>query len=99
MTTSPAAEQHDALPGTYQYTEEIVDLLLHDRDMLTEVALRIAADVESRVQRQGLLAADAFALAEAEARHAWPALVDAVTIMVRLSSAGMLRSVGDEYGK
>jgi hypothetical protein len=88
---TPSAEQLDFVPGTFQYTEEVVDLLLHDRDTLTETARRIAADVDARVQSQMLAPADAYALAEAEVRTAWPALADAVLIMVNLSNAGLLR--------
>ena len=91
MTTPPSAEQCDSVPGTFEYTEEVVDLLLHDRDTLTEAAQRIAADVDVRVQSQTLRPADAYALAEAEVRTAWPALADAVLIMVNLSSAGLLQ--------
>jgi hypothetical protein len=90
MTTS-AAKQRVTVPGTYQYTEEVVDLLLHDRGMLTEAALRIADDVKARARSQRLRPADAYALAEAEVRNAWPALADAVLIMVNLSNAGLLR--------
>jgi len=88
---TPSAGQLDFVPGTFQYTEEVVDLLLHDRDTLTETARRIAADVDARVQSQMLAPADAYALAEAEVRTAWPALADAVLIMVNLSNAGLLR--------
>jgi hypothetical protein len=91
VTTPPSAEQFDFAPGTCQYTEEVVDLLLHDRDTLTEAARRIATEVDARVQFQMLRPADAYALAEAEVRTAWPALADAVLIMVNLSNAGLLR--------
>jgi hypothetical protein len=89
--TTPSAEHLDFVPGTFQYMEEVVDLLLHDRDTLTEAARRIAADVDARLQSQMLAPADAYALAEAEVRTAWPALADAVLIMVNLSNAGLLR--------
>ncbi|MGY1669772.1 hypothetical protein [Geodermatophilus sp. SYSU D00710] len=91
MTMSPPAKQQDTVPGTFRYTEEVVDLLLHERPMLTEAALRIVDDVEARTRYQRLRPADAYALAEAEVRTAWPALADAVMIMVRMSNAGLLR--------
>lgn len=91
MTMSPAAKQQDTVPGTYQYTQEVTDLLLHDRDMLTETALRIVDDVEARTRSERLCPSDAYALAEAEVRDAWPALADAVLVMVNLSNAGLLR--------
>jgi hypothetical protein len=43
MPTSPAAEQLDTVPGTYQYAQEMVELVRHDRDMPTEAALRMVA--------------------------------------------------------
>ena len=54
MTTPPAADQHDTVPDSYQYTQEIVDLLLHDRGTLVDAAQRIVADVQARAQSQGL---------------------------------------------
>jgi hypothetical protein len=49
--------------------------------MLVEAAQRIVVDVEARAQAQGLRPGDAYAVAEAEVRNAWPALADAVLIM------------------
>lgn len=91
MTKPHTAERLATVPGTHQYTVEIVDLLLHDRGMLAEVVQRIIADVEARTLSQGLRLDDAYALAEAEVRNVWPALADAVLIMVNLSNAGLLR--------
>ncbi len=91
MTMSPAAKPQDTVPGTFRYAVEIVDLLLHDRGTLAEAAQKIVADVQARAQSQGLRPADAYALAEAEVRNAWPALADAVLIMVRMSNAGLLQ--------
>jgi hypothetical protein len=51
MPTSPAAEQLDTVPGTYQYVQEMVELVRHDRDMPTEAALRmVAALAEAEVR-------------------------------------------------
>jgi hypothetical protein len=70
------------VPGTYQYAEAIVELLLHDRHMLAEAAQRIVAGVQARAQAQELRPADAYALTEAEVRNSWPALAGAVLVMV-----------------
>jgi len=59
MTMSPALEQQDTVPGTSRYTEEVVDLLLHDRPMLTEAALRIVDGVEACTRSQWLRPEDA----------------------------------------
>ena len=91
MNTLPAAEQQSAVPGTYQYTQEVLDLLLHDREMLTEATLQIIDDVQACARRRRLHPAEAYALVEAEVRNAWPAAADAVLIMVGLDNAGLLR--------
>ncbi|MGR7027245.1 hypothetical protein [Geodermatophilus sp. URMC 62] len=88
-------EMPHTTPGTFPYAMEIVDLLLHRRDMLHEAALRVVPDVDERTRVQGISPAGAYALAETEIRTAWPAMADAVLILVQLSNAGLLKEPPD----